>query len=294
MAFELCINYIDRPNRRLLNLEPIGVPGIPVLGLSRHTSQVTPVLEHLHPGVLEFGLCLRGALTLSSGGDLHRIMPGQLFVNQPGVPHRLMAQPRGLSLYWLHVRLTAPEKGTLLKLPKREAAALVERLRGLPCTVEANTQHVRQAFVRLFQQYDAPPGIYRSLCVRQSCLTLLIELLECSAPKNRATDSERLRAIIAQMRQCPEQSYRIDELAHQAALSPTHFINRFKNETGLPPLHFLLDCRLDAAKRLLRATSRPITDIALALGFASSQHFATQFKRATGVSPRVWRKQACR
>lgn len=291
MAFALRIRYSDRPDRRVLNLEAAGVPGVPILGLSRHSIQVTPVSEHLHPGVLEFGLCLRGALTLSSEGSIHSIMPGQLFVNQPGVPHRLMAQPRGLSLYWLHVRLDAPEKGALLKLPKRESRALSERLKGLPCTVETNTQHVRQAFVRLFQQYDAPSGTYRSLCVRQACLTLLIELLECSAPKNRASDSERLRAVVAQMRRYPERAYRIDELAHQAALSPTHFINRFKNETGLPPMHFLLDCRIEAAKRLLRTTLQPVTDIALALGFASSQHFATQFKRAAGVTPRAWRKQ---
>jgi len=290
MAFTMSIEYLDRPDRRVLNLEKAGAQGVPVLGLTRHTSQVNPVIEHVHPGIFEFGLCLRGALTLSSRDRIHTTMPGQIFVNQPGFPHRLTAQPRGLFLYWMQVNLVAPEeKGTLLKLPKREARLLCEKMRGLPAAVMPQTQHVRQAFLRLFQQYDSPPGIYRSLCVRQACLSLLIELLECSVPQNRPTDSERIRAIIAQMRNTPERDYSIDDLAHQAALSPTHFINLFKRATGLPPIHFLRDCRIAAAKKLLNASARSVTEIALALGFSSSQHFANQFRRATGQTPREWR-----
>jgi len=292
MVSAIHIVYLDLPARRVLNLENAGAPGIPVLGLTRHTSQVNPVLEHVHPNVLEFGLCLRGALTLNSRGRIHRIMPGQIFVNQPGITHRLAAQPRGLFLYWMHVRLVAPDKGALLKLPKREALLLCKKLRGLPGLVATDTQHVRQAFLRLFQQYDTPPSAYRSLCIRQASLNLLIELLECSAPKNRPTDSERIRSIIAQMRKNPEGDYRIDDLAHQAALSPTHFINRFKLVTGLPPIHFLIDCRIEAAKTLLRGSAQPVTRIALSLGFSSPQHFSSQFKRATGMTPKEWRRRA--
>lgn len=291
MAFAMRIDYLDRPDRRVLNLEETGAPGVPVLGLTRHSRQVSPVSEHVHPGLLEFGLCLRGALTLSSRGRIHTIMPGQLFVNQPGTPHRLTAQPRGLFLYWMQVRLALQEKGTLLKMPKREARLLCEKLRRLPTVVVTDTQQLRRDFVRLFRQYDAPASTYRNLCVRQACLSLLIELLECTSPKNRHTDSERLRVIIGQMRQHPAADYRIDDLAHQAALSPTHFINLFKRTTGVPPIHFLLECRIDAAKQQLKNTTRPITDIALSLGFSSSQHFANQFKRFTGVTPRAWRQK---
>ncbi len=289
MAFAMHIEYLDQPDRRVLNLETAGASGVPVLGLTRHTRYVNPVTEHVHPGILEFGLCLRGALTLSSEGRIHRIMPGQLFVNQPGISHRLTAQPRGLFLYWMHIRVDTRDKHALLKLSKREAHTLCDKLRELPLTVSAPSQHVRQAFLRLFQQYDSSPGFYRAFCVRQACLTLLLDLLACSAARDQPTDSDRIQVIIAQMRQSPERVYIIDDLARQAALSPSHFINRFKLVTGLPPIHFLMDCRADAAKRLLRTTDRSITEIGLSLGFASSQHFATQFKRATGVTPRAWR-----
>ncbi len=290
MDFTLPIRYTDTSDKRVLNLEKNGAPGVPVLGLTRISRMIIPVLEHVHPNILEFGLCLRGALTLNSGGHIHSIMPGNIYVNQPGLPHHLTAQPRGLLVYWMHVQLDkASKEDHLLKLPPQESKAICDRLRSLPPVVITDTRQVRQAFARLFQQYESAPGIYRTICIRQTCLSLLIELLECTAPKNMPTGSERLEAIIAQMRRQPERDYRIDDLAHQAALSPTHFINQFKQVTGLPPIHFLLDCRIEQAKRLLNVTARPITTIALSLGFSSSQHFSNQFKRATGITPRAWR-----
>lgn len=290
MAFTLPIRYTDTPDTRVLDLEKNGAPGVPVLGLTRISRLTTPVLEHVHPGVLEFGLCLRGALTLNSSGQTHTVMPGNIYVNQPGIPHRLTVQPRGLSIYWMHVKLVkACEKRGLLKLPPRESKTICDRLSTLPPVVSTDTRHVRQAFTRLFQQYESASGTYRNLCIRQTCITLLIELLECTAPRNMPTGSERLDAVIARIRRQPESDCRIDDLAREAALSPTHFINQFKQVTGLPPIHFLLECRIDKAKCLLSSTSRPITVIAISLGFSSSQHFSNQFRRATGMTPRAWR-----
>ncbi|MDD2461346.1 MAG: helix-turn-helix domain-containing protein, partial [Kiritimatiellae bacterium] len=61
--------------------------------------------------------------------------------------------------------------------------------------------------------------------------------------------------------------------------------------TGLPPHHFLLTCRIEEAKRRLSVKGLSITRIAQDLGFCSSQHFSSHFKRATGLKPLAWRKQ---
>jgi AraC-like DNA-binding protein len=47
--------------------------------------------------------------------------------------------------------------------------------------------------------------------------------------------------------------------------------------------------RLEAARARLRDSDDPVTVVALELGFASSQHFARQFRGATGESPTAWR-----
>jgi AraC-like DNA-binding protein len=48
-------------------------------------------------------------------------------------------------------------------------------------------------------------------------------------------------------------------------------------------------CRIEQAKRRLAESDSPVTTIALDLGFATPQHFARQFREATGVSPSEWR-----
>lgn len=54
----------------------------------------------------------------------------------------------------------------------------------------------------------------------------------------------------------------------------------------------VLDLRVDAAKKLLRQPDISVTDVALMIGFSSSQHFGTAFKRATGMTPLDYRKTA--
>jgi AraC-like DNA-binding protein len=280
----------DQPDLRVLDLEKCGAIGVPALGLSKFSRQTSSISEHVHPGVFEFGLCLRGALELKHQGRIFPIMPGQIFINQPDVPHCLVTNPRNMYLYWMRVRLSAPGKNRLLNLPMNETHLLTQALKQLPCVITSDTQPLQRAFVRLFKHYDSAPDSYRAFFIRQACLNLLVELIECKPAKMPPIDSSKIPGIITMMRQNPELTYCIDDLACQAALSSSRFIYYFKQATGLPPMHFLLDCRIEAAKKKLLNTATSITEIAHELGFSSSQHFANQFKQTTGMQPSAFRK----
>lgn len=58
---------------------------------------------------------------------------------------------------------------------------------------------------------------------------------------------------------------------------------------GLSPKAYQLRARLDEAKRLLRTTHMSVTQVAMELGFSSSQHFATRFGAAETMTPSAWR-----
>ena len=65
--------------------------------------------------------------------------------------------------------------------------------------------------------------------------------------------------------------------------------------TNVAPLEYLLNCRVEAARRQLRLEPRrSISDIGFACGFQSSQYFTTVFHRRTGLSPREFRKNTHR
>jgi AraC family transcriptional regulator len=86
-------------------------------------------------------------------------------------------------------------------------------------------------------------------------------------------------------------------LAHLAAslnLSTFHFARLFKNTLGLSPHQYVLQNRVERAKKLM-AISRgsTLTDIALQVGFYDQTHFGKAFKRVVGVSPKAF-SQHCK
>ena len=84
---------------------------------------------------------------------------------------------------------------------------------------------------------------------------------------------------------------KVGDIAGVAAISESHFARVFKRETGHTPAEYVNMIRIDKAKKLLRAGSSSVTEIASATGFATPSHFSTAFSRATGVSPAEFREK---
>jgi AraC-like DNA-binding protein len=82
------------------------------------------------------------------------------------------------------------------------------------------------------------------------------------------------------------------DVAREACLSPYHFHRVFHSAFRCSPHEYLTRRRLDGAARLLRETSRSVTDVCLDVGFESLGSFSTLFRRHFGVSPRVYRQSA--
>lgn len=83
----------------------------------------------------------------------------------------------------------------------------------------------------------------------------------------------------------------MDELATIANMSRRSFLRVFQSATGTSPLAWVIGRRINRACNLLRQTDRPVTDIAYDVGFNDSNYFTRQFTKATGVSPREYRRR---
>ncbi len=79
------------------------------------------------------------------------------------------------------------------------------------------------------------------------------------------------------------------EIAREVHMSPYHFSRMFKLSTGLSPHQYVMRQRIERAKALLMNTNLPVSVVAREVGFASPSHFAQQFRRLVGVSPRSFR-----
>lgn len=82
----------------------------------------------------------------------------------------------------------------------------------------------------------------------------------------------------------------VEEMAAIAGMGITLFNERVKSYTGFTPINYLINIRISEALKLLKKKEVAITDIALDLGFYSSQHFSTTFKKLTGYTPGEFRK----
>jgi AraC-like DNA-binding protein len=84
----------------------------------------------------------------------------------------------------------------------------------------------------------------------------------------------------------------LDDAAGEAGLSSFHFLRVFSSVLGVTPHQYLLRERLRRAARMLADEDRPITDVALEVGFGDLSNFVRTFGRAAGVSPRAFRRVA--
>lgn len=82
------------------------------------------------------------------------------------------------------------------------------------------------------------------------------------------------------------------ELAQTLGVAYSHLRQAFKEHTGYAPWQYVTDLRMARARRLLASSDATLDEIAHQLGFNSGFHFSTMFKRAHGMSPRVWSAQS--
>jgi AraC family transcriptional regulator len=82
------------------------------------------------------------------------------------------------------------------------------------------------------------------------------------------------------------------ELAALVAFSKSHFSRAFKRTVGLAPMEYVVNRRVERAKIMMTSTREPLSQIALACGFADQPHLTRSFHRQVGMSPALWRRIA--
>lgn len=83
----------------------------------------------------------------------------------------------------------------------------------------------------------------------------------------------------------------VEELAKLCGVSARHLLRLYRNLSGETVTAHIQRAQFSRARVLLTTTDLPLKEIASRLGFARSGSFSTAFRRATGVSPKLYRQR---
>jgi AraC-like DNA-binding protein len=239
--------------------------------------------NHAHPGwsfVVPFDD--RGRVRID--GRILRARTGRLYAFGPGVPHEELesAEPSRFAAVFVAPRLLARA------LAEHEGARLPP---GRGESFPAPPELVITVRELLLEQSARLPGHRAVLDAGATRLVHLIlrSILGGRRRPERIPEREAIRRAAELADGHVGEPLTVADLARAAAMSPAHFSREFKRGTGHAPLAYLRRARLERAKRLLAAADQPVTEVAMACGFASASHLATAFRRAYRLAPSRYR-----
>lgn len=109
-------------------------------------------------------------------------------------------------------------------------------------------------------------------------------------PSPRGLTPNRLRRVKQFVHQCYAEDVSLDVLAETVSMSKFHFCRSFRESTGVTPYQYVLQVRVDRAKRLLTTTDHPVGSVAEEVGFRSASQFSRAFRRLAGMTALEYRR----
>lgn len=84
----------------------------------------------------------------------------------------------------------------------------------------------------------------------------------------------------------------LDTLTDMTHVSKYHLVHAFTKEYGVSPINYMISCRIEEAKQLLKNDDYTLSFITRMLGFSSPSYFSQTFKKIVGISPNEYRKKS--
>ncbi|WP_422660517.1 AraC family transcriptional regulator [Paenibacillus sp. EC2-1] len=206
-----------------------------------------------------------GAVTKVKPGEMILILPGQkvyiAFAEKEETWHRWV------TVFEYEIESEVLEK--LQKLPNK-----------LPISEQMN--QLLDLLVKL-QRRGMPGGTIvlnnLALCVFQQYA------VECQNDAVALTVHPAITLVQTIIQERFQEDLTLPQLAARACLSVSHLVRLFRQHTGMTPMQYIWQYRMERGVELLRTTGLAVGDIAERCGFKSSYHFARIVKSGKGRTP---------
>lgn len=133
---------------------------------------------------------------------------------------------------------------------------------------------------------NMPDSFFRSVSAFYS---ILADICAESAVRSAQPLPAPVREAVQYMqRHFTDAALSVGAVAAAVGISESHFYQVFGETMGISPKQYILQLRIDHAKRLLSTQYYKVYEVAACCGFSDPKYFITAFKRITGVSPQQY------
>lgn len=283
---------IDRsPGRQILDFRRLGLDAVRLLGRYHYAQARQELAVHSHGEMLEICYLESGRQTYVVNGREFPLVGGDVFLTFPGEHHGTGDHPetRGV-LYWLLISVTEARR-SFLNLPRNEGRQLLQRLLQAPRRSFRGRNTLQPTLRAILETHANTRNPLRVTDLRNRLLRLLLDVVASASESQPPAYSPQVRSLMDYVEASLEEPLPLAALAQQVGLSLPRLKSKFKQEVGVAPGDYIARRRVERAAQLLYETKNTVTEIALRLGFSSSQYFATVFKRYTLHSPHAARTE---
>ena len=161
--------------------------------------------------------------------------------------------------------------------------------KGIGIAINPMSASLRDTLLRLLSLLDTPADIpILGPMLERELLYRLLQgpqgrLLRQIAQPDGALGS--IRRAVAWIRDNYNTRLRIEALCDASGMSRASLHRHFLSMTGLSPLRYQKQLRLQEARQLLLAGEHRATDVAFAVGYESASQFSREYSRQFGASP---------
>jgi len=281
------------------------LPGLQSVGYWDATQEQSWGLPwHRNEGI-ELTFLETGSVPFSTGEKTWRLEPGSLAITRPWQPHKIGLPNVGIGrLHWviIDVGVRQPHQPWMwpewLVIMPDELKELTAYLRENEQTVWLAGREIRDCYRQIgktIQNSKSPSRL--AVYINELLLHLLDLFREQKVSRTKSlTDAQRsVELFLSTLEGSIAEEWSLDSMADCCGLGTTRFVHYCRQSTNLSPMQYLTHKRLEAATEMLKcASEKSITDIAFDCGFATSQYFATAFRKQHGCTPRQYRARASR
>lgn len=241
---------------------------------------------HFHDSY-EFVICLTRVPFAVIDNKIYDRPTNALFAVNPMQDHGLSMDVKGSGLCGVHV-------------DRETVGSVAYEIYGSPNIVFSNetftANHEMKLLVNLFLEELKYKQVGHEFMVENLAHLIIGNLMRNinhslpSKPHNKPRGyKENIKKVIDYMNENYTTGVSCTELSNLIKMDKYRFIRIFKSQTDKTPYEYLLDLKIEKAKKMLKARDYTITEISMICGFSSHSHFTSTFKKKTGLSPKEYR-----